>query len=166
MMQDVILDPALTLEQKGLYSLLSVMAERGEPTTIGNVLARSDLSPKTLRNHLKALAAKGFLSVVPSERDRRSRLVLLVGNIEKRNEAMIQAIIRRLAQARSRIRDEGSKESIGEALMKEWLSLLIAIDTYTDNARPGFLVSPLTHERLEYDRWYPTVRVAFEFHGP
>lgn len=166
MLHEVYLDPELTLEQKGLYALLSVMAERGEPLTISNVLDRSGLSDKTIRRHLMDLEAKGFVSVVTSEQDRRVRLVLLMGSLEDRCDAMIKAIIRRLAHARNRIREEGSKESIGEALMKEWLTLLIAVDLYTDNARPGFLINPLSGDVLEYDRWYPGARLAFEFQGP
>lgn len=34
-----------------------------------------------------------------------------------------------------------------------------------DNAAPGFLVNPLTDERMELDRFYPPA-VAFEFNGP
>lgn len=166
MLHDVFLDPELTLEQKGLFTLFSVLAARGEPLSITNVVARSGLSAKTVRGHLKVLEAKGFISVVTSAQDRRERVVLPVGSNEERCGAMIKAIIRRIAQARSRIRDEGSKESIGETLMKEWLNLLIALNIYTDNARPGFLINPLSGDVLEYDRWYPTARLAFEFQGP
>ncbi|HEY3365256.1 MAG TPA: hypothetical protein VGK74_09405 [Symbiobacteriaceae bacterium] len=52
----------------------------------------------------------------------------------------------------------------GEAFMQEYLSLLIDSDQFTDTARPGFLVSPQTGERLELDRFYPP-NVAFEFNG-
>ncbi len=52
----------------------------------------------------------------------------------------------------------------GEAIMQEYLSLLIDSDQFTDNARPGFLINPLTGERLELDRFYPP-NVAFEYHG-
>lgn len=54
---------------------------------------------------------------------------------------------------------------LGEGLMREYLSLLIASDDYEDNATPGFLVNPFTEERLELDRYYPT-GVAFEFASP
>jgi len=166
MLHEVYLDPELTLEQKGLFTLFSVLLERGEPLTFRNVVARSGLSAKTVRSHLKVLEARNYISVVPSAQDRRERLVLPIGSSEERCEAMIKAITRHLAQARSRIRDEGSKESIGETLMKEWLNLLIALNVFTDNARPGFLINPLSGDVLEYDRWYPGARLAFEFQGP
>lgn len=53
----------------------------------------------------------------------------------------------------------------GETLMREFLTLLIDSDEYDDNARPGFLVNPLTGMQLEYDRYY-LAGVAFEFNGP
>ena len=37
---------------------------------------------------------------------------------------------------------------------------------YIDNARPDFLVYPLTGERLEIDRYFPEEKVGFEFNGP
>lgn len=63
---------------------------------------------------------------------------------------------------------------LGEALMREWLTLLIFSDRWTDGARPGYAVSPLTGERFEFDRLYELdkpnaqgyVAVAFEYNGP
>ncbi|HWI61200.1 MAG TPA: hypothetical protein VNT75_05170 [Symbiobacteriaceae bacterium] len=52
-----------------------------------------------------------------------------------------------------------------EAIMKECLSLLIDSDEFEDNARPGFLVNPLTGERMELDRYYPRLAVGFEYNG-
>jgi hypothetical protein len=53
----------------------------------------------------------------------------------------------------------------GEFLMKRYLDLRINSDEFVDNARPEFLVNPMTDEPLEYDRYYMS-RVAFEFNGP
>ena len=63
---------------------------------------------------------------------------------------------------------------LGEALMREWLTLLILSSRWTDGARPGYLVNPMTGERMEWDRLCeldkPTaegfVSVAFEYNGP
>lgn len=49
--------------------------------------------------------------------------------------------------------------------MREYLTLLIDSDQFEDNAAPGFLVNPLTNERMQFDRFYPP-SVAFEFQGP
>lgn len=54
---------------------------------------------------------------------------------------------------------------LGEALMREYLSLLVDSEDFEDDAAPGFLVNPFTDERMELDRFYPP-NVAFEFNGP
>jgi hypothetical protein len=59
----------------------------------------------------------------------------------------------------------GLVEKKGELLMKRLLDLMIASDAYVDNARPGFLINPLTGELLEYDRYYYLLGAAFEFNG-
>lgn len=61
----------------------------------------------------------------------------------------------------SRARREGRG---GEGIMQEYLSLLVDSTEFTENARPGFLVNPLTGDCLELDRFYPP-KVAFEFNG-
>jgi hypothetical protein len=68
-----------------------------------------------------------------------------------------------LAAAQRRL----SKKEIpyGEALMREFLSLLLQSDEFEDNANPGFLLNPRTQELLQFDRYYPP-SVAFEFNGP
>jgi len=53
----------------------------------------------------------------------------------------------------------------GEFLMRTYLNLRICDDRCIDHARPPFLTNPLTHEPLEYDRYYQ-VGIAFEFNGP
>ncbi|HWI60356.1 MAG TPA: hypothetical protein VNT75_00815 [Symbiobacteriaceae bacterium] len=53
----------------------------------------------------------------------------------------------------------------GEALMREYLSLLIDSDAFEDNVSPGFLRNPRTQELLQFDRFYPP-DVAWEFNGP
>ena len=53
----------------------------------------------------------------------------------------------------------------GEAIMREALSLIIDSDDFEDDASPGFLVNPHTDEEMEFDRYYPNNRVAFEFNG-
>lgn len=71
---------------------------------------------------------------------------------------------RSLAKAGEARRRLKRAKHVGEALMQEFLSLLIDSDQFTDNARPGYLVNPNTKERLELDRLYAQ-KVAFEFNG-
>lgn len=66
---------------------------------------------------------------------------------------------------RERVRMRLEREAYkGEGVMKELANVQVASDRFQDNARPGFLVNPLTGERLEFDRWY-TEGVALEFNG-
>jgi len=58
----------------------------------------------------------------------------------------------------------GSQGIAGDA-QNGAVSLIIDSNHFEDNARPGFLVNPITNERMELDRYYPPV-VAFEFNGP
>ncbi|MDF2630614.1 MAG: hypothetical protein K0R39_4445 [Symbiobacteriaceae bacterium] len=55
-------------------------------------------------------------------------------------------------------------EHYGEALMREYLSLLIDSDQFEDDAEPGFLLRPRTGKLLQFDRYYPP-NVAFELNG-
>lgn len=54
---------------------------------------------------------------------------------------------------------------MGEAIMREFLTILVDSAEFEDDAAPGFLVNPLTDERMQFDRFYPP-DVAFEFNGP
>lgn len=54
----------------------------------------------------------------------------------------------------------------GEFICRAILDYVIGPLEYVDNARPSFLVNPLTGERLEYDRYYPLYELAVEFNGP
>lgn len=69
------------------------------------------------------------------------------------------------ALAEQRIRTAVSRQTgHGEAVMREYLSLLIDSDEFTNNARPGWLINPQTNELLELDRYYPP-KVAFDYNG-
>lgn len=107
----------------------------------------------TLRRHIVELVESGWLRV---ERTGRSQTRFVMCNpVLAEREAELERVQARLSRARFG----------GEALMREWLNLLVDSEEYHDNARPGFLRNPLTGENLEYDRWYST-GVAFEFNGP
>lgn len=69
--------------------------------------------------------------------------------------------LRAIAAAQERLNRE---EYRGEALMREYLSLISNSNNYVDNTFPGFLRNPRTDELLQFDRFYPP-KVAFEFNG-
>ena len=70
---------------------------------------------------------------------------------------------RHAARAERKINEAEYK---GEAIMREYLNLLVDSNDFEDDANPGFLVNPLTDQRLQLDRFYPTPAVAWEFNGP
>ncbi|BDG59463.1 hypothetical protein [Caldinitratiruptor microaerophilus] len=112
-------------------------------------------SPTTLRLHARSLQAAGWLRVYPGHGPHTNTYVVLDPHRAAR-EAELERVRLRLERERY----------IGEAILKELLNVLVATDQFQDNARPGFLVNPLTGERLEFDRWYYKHGVAIEFNGP
>lgn len=112
-------------------------------------------SPTTLRLHVRALQAAGWLQVHSGHGAHTNTYVVLDPHRAAR-EAELERVRLRLERERY----------VGEALLKELLNVLVATDQFQDNARPGFLINPLTGERLEFDRWYYKHGVAIEFNGP
>lgn len=128
--------------------------QAGEVTVATEYLARQlGICRQTLYRRILELAAGGWVRIL-SRGPRCTRLALCNPVLAER-EAEVERVRTRLNRARFG----------GEALMKEWLNLLVDSSEYDDNARPGFLRNPLTGENLEYDRWY-AAGVAFEFNGP
>ncbi|MEW6547779.1 MAG: ArsR family transcriptional regulator [Bacillota bacterium] len=151
-------DPALPPEAKVTYLVLASFCSRANrrcsPTREELMKMVGVRSPTSMRSYLRMLAERGWLEFEYVRRTRRT--VFILHDVElDRIRRDLDLIRRRLDRA----------EFKGEAIMKEWLTLTVDSDDYTDNARPGFLVNPLTGERMEYDRWY-TCGVAFEFNGP
>lgn len=52
-----------------------------------------------------------------------------------------------------------------EILMKKLLDEIFPNERCTDQARPKWLVNPKTGKRLELDRYYPNLKIAFEYNG-
>jgi hypothetical protein len=143
-------------QAKVLYGILQTtpgFRGHGGAFTYSSLSAFTHLSRNTLRRALTELTGAGWLQV--AQANQHSPIHFTLGRPEWR---------RSLDQAElARRRLKRAKHS-GEALMQEYLTLLIDSDQFTDNARPGFLINPLTGERLELDRFYPP-GLAFEFHG-
>lgn len=115
-------------------------------------LAQRD--PRTVAEDTKQLVAAGWLEL--TQVNERAKIYFTLRNphlIESKK--MLRHVRRRVKRA----------PFLGEALMREYLSLIIDSDEFEDNAAPGFLVNPLTDERLQFDRFYPP-NMAFEFNGP
>jgi len=123
-------------------------------TTWTDLRRETDLSLTTLRQALKTLETHGWVSVDRPRRKGSFQITLRNPHAERVRLA-IAAIERRLQRA----------PFLGEALMREYLTLLVDCDDYEDDASPGFLVNPYTNEELQFDRFYPP-NIAFEFNGP
>lgn len=108
------------------------------------------LHVKTVKRAVRCLAEAGWIRIV-----QKNRLAPIRFRLQHADEARKFEVQRRLERA----------EFKGEALMREILSVAVDSQDCVDNARPAFLVNPATGERLEFDRFYPLDRVAFEFNG-
>lgn len=143
---------------KCLYAMIQGCPRADEA---GLVASQADLakmmglkSSDTVRSLVGELMREGWLVVSRGRGSRRYMYQPLDPHWALRESA--------LRRVQIRIERELYK---GEALMREMLNVAIADDRFQDNARPGFLINPLTDERLEFDRWYPEAGVAFEFNG-
>ncbi|HEY3368614.1 MAG TPA: ArsR family transcriptional regulator [Symbiobacteriaceae bacterium] len=149
-------EPRLRPQAKLLYGLLQTLpAFRGQSGefTYTTLSAIAHVSFVTVKQAVRELAGSGWIQVSQTNQVAPVRFTLRNPELE-RSAAEAALAMRRLQEAEFR----------GEAIMREYLSLLIDSDEFEDNARPGFLVNPLTDERMELDRYYPAV-VAFEFNG-
>lgn len=153
---DLLADSTVGATAKALYGLLQTTANfRGSvgQFTYTSLCAHTQFGRNTLRRAIDALVRAGWLQV--RQESRLSPIHFTLGSPERaRSQAEAGAAARRLKRAKFG----------GEAMMQEYLSLLIDSDQFTENARPGFLVNPLTGERLELDRFYPP-NLAFEYNG-
>ena len=112
------------------------------------------LDRRTVTKAIRCLSAAGWLTVTRGSHRRPVRCQLKDPRLAG-SETELQKAKRRLQKA----------TFAGEAIMREFLTLLVDSEEYEDDAAPGFLVNPLTGERLQLDRYYPP-SVAFEFNGP
>lgn len=136
-----------------LYGILQTLPEPRQFTYL-SLSASARVSLATVKKAVGELVRAGWIQISQAHKQAPIRFTLHIPEQDRRDALLAQAE-RRLEEAEFR----------GEAIMKEYLSLLIESDEFEDNARPGFLVNPLTEERMELDRYYPTI-LAFEFNGP
>ena len=58
-----------------------------------------------------------------------------------------------------------TKLSPGEREMKIILDEILPEETFIDNFRPDWLKNPNTNRNLELDRYYPNLKIGFEYNG-
>ncbi len=105
---------------------------------------------RTVKRCIRELAEARWIYL--QQRNRRAPIWF---RLQHADEAYVEEIRKRI---------EGRK-NIGELLMREELSLIVATNKCQDGARPDFLVNPATGEKMELDRYYPLDHVAFEYNG-
>lgn len=155
--KDLLTDRSVTAVARLLYGFLPLApgfsGEAGQFTYVqlGDL---SGIHPKTVKTAVVNLVQAGWLKVVQVDRHKPVRFTCCDPGLQWAL-AELEVVKRRIDRASYR----------GEALMKEYLTLIVASDQFEDNARPGFLINPLTRELMEFDRFYPP-GVAFEFQGP
>lgn len=115
----------------------------------------SGLDLRTIKRAVRRLAELYWISMTP-----RKRIEPIFYRLQDADQAYQEEAERRVDQATTL-----KSVSIGEAYMREYLSLIVDTRGSEDGARPEFLVNPYTGERLELDRYYPVHKVAFEFNG-
>ncbi|HWI52715.1 MAG TPA: hypothetical protein VNT01_11315 [Symbiobacteriaceae bacterium] len=150
-------DTRLSARARLLYGQLQALpgyADHAGSFTYATLSHRIGSCDDALRHEATELTAAGWLTI--SQKNRSSPLQFTLQNpIGTQLQARISSIRRRVRGANPR----------GEALLREYLNALVAIDDYEDNAAPDFLLNPYTRELMELDRYYPTAAVAFELNG-
>lgn len=154
---DLLTDCRVGVQARVLYGVLQLTPEFRNPTgqfSYAHLSSLTHASLTTVRLAVGELVQTAWLRA--TQLNHRAPIHFSLQNpVTARIEADVTRARQRLEEA----------PFLGEALMREYLSLLADSDDFEDNAAPGFLVNPFTDERMELDRFYPP-GVAFEFNGP
>lgn len=149
-------DRRLSAQARVLRALLEAtpgLANGTDSTTyrkLGNLAGRS---PHTVRQAMQDLATLGWIRL---EQPHRLAPIRFECHDPFVDRAMIE-----VEEARRRLEES---RYMGEAIMREFLTILVDSADFEDDAAPGFLVNPYTDERMQFDRFYPP-NVAFELNG-
>jgi hypothetical protein len=150
-------DRSLGARAKVIYGLLQTLPgfRRQHGTfTYADLGSHTNINLNTLRRAIGNLDDAGWVRL--TRQNSRSPIRFWLGTPDqRRKEAEVSLARRRIDLA----------ENKGEAIMHEYLSLLIDSTDFAKNTKPSFLVNPETQELLELDRYYESLKVAFEFNG-
>lgn len=147
----------LSIEARFVYIFLLAKSDRQSSQWRGTQAALAEalhVDRTTLRKSITALEQAGWLRL--EQAGRRETVFTMRNPILEERRAELKRVQARLGPATFK----------GEALMCEWLDLIVASTEYDNNARLGSIRNPVTDACLEFDRYYPNQRVAFEFNGP
>jgi len=145
----------LSERQRAIYQALADEPEHAEAgIPLRRLVQMTGYSINTVRKDLAEMTSRGWLEIGYGKR-RRMRY-RLCDPIRQQEVERYEKLVLQLRNFPYR----------GEAILKAILDIVVADSDYADNARPAFLINPLTGLPLEYDRYYPIWRVAIEFNGP
>ena len=155
--RELLEDHAVRPQAVVMYGVLRATPGFKPPTGKYTRKQLREMTGKTLKTISRAtnmLAACGWL-----QRTRKNHLCPYIFTVRNPVYEACQDELRRMK------RQMDKAKYIGEETMRQYLTALVTSVEFEDNASPGFLVNPFTHERMELDRYYPG-RAAFEFNGP
>lgn len=155
----LLLDTRLSAQARILYGMLQALpkycpVDQSGKFTYAALHRLTGAGINTLKRALHDLARTEW--VCCAQKRSRAPVEFVLG------DPMAAAVATWVQKAQWRIKRSKNR---GEAIMQEYLSLLIDSDQYEDNVKLGLLTNPMTGERMEFDRFYRP-SVAFEFQGP
>lgn len=152
----LVADRSVGIRGKLLFGLLQVTPQfrtGSGQCTFAQLSQLAGCSINAGKRALRELEQSGWVRT--SQKNRLAPIRFrLQSPVMQRGEAALSQAQRRLDKARFG----------GEALMREYLTLLVDSTHFRDNHSPNFLLNPWTTEHLQFDRFYPP-GVGFEFNG-
>jgi hypothetical protein len=133
---------------KGLYILICYI----QPESLTHLASLSGVSRAIVKRECNALKEEGWLSfdIMKSE-----RTIITPTAPEGVQQQLVEWL-------------DGIKDTwfpMGESIMKAMLDNAVAVPRCLDNCRPTHIANPASGYRLEFDRFYHSHGVAFEFQG-
>ncbi|MGI6643587.1 MAG: MarR family transcriptional regulator [Bacillota bacterium] len=141
---DIVLEPKLRLTAKAIYMAILVRPNLSI-SELGELL---HAHRETVSIHVRALKDAGWVVYTEGRRLCPTE----PPEVRKRKACWFKQVL-------------PMKPFIGEFLSFSWLDELIPCLDYVDHARPSLLTNPVTGQPMEYDRFYPRYRKAFENQG-
>ena len=155
--EELLFDRTVGVQARLLYGCLQLLPGYRHRTGAFTYVQLADLtgvSLSTLTRSVRALAETGWIQTTQPNKFCPIQFTLS-NSVAARHDGEVGHAARRLEEA----------DYKGEAIMREYLSLIVNNDEFEDNASPGFLINPFTNQEMQFDRYYPP-RVALEFQGP
>ncbi len=151
-------DPKVSAQAKVLYGVLLLTPNFHHPVgsfSYEELAAMAHATPKTLARAVAELVRSEWITANRKNRLDRLHFELSFPGLERG--------LNEIAAAELRLTNA---DHFGEAVMREYLSLLVDSVESIDGGKPSLLRNPRTGQLLELDRFYPTHQVGFEFNGP